>query len=101
MTSDPTYPQTHPDLPKGKEQVTPNIGFCLYIKVVVTQHIDIEPPPNLPRRGGTDTIVSIIVYMCVWDVRQCPRGTDTLVAYYQKVIDNQSNLQLPVFDKAE
>ena len=56
-----THPnlQTHPNLPKGKEQITP--------------HIDIQPPPSLPRRGGTDT----------------------LVAYYQKVIDNQSNLHLP------
>ena len=60
-----------------------------------------QPPPSLPRRGGTVTIVSIIVYMCVWDVRHCPRGTDTLVAYFLKVIDNYSNLQLPVFDKAE
>ena len=69
--------------------------------IIITPQTAIQPPPSLPRRGGTDTIVSIIVYMCVWDVRQCPRGTDTLVAYYQKVIDNQSNLQLPVFDKAE
>ena len=61
MTSAPTYPQTHPNLPKGKEQVTPNIGFCLYIKVVVTQHIDIQPPPNLPRRGGRDTIGYLII----------------------------------------
>ena len=59
-----THPnlQTHPNLPKGKEQITP--------------HIDIQPPPSLPRRGGTDT----------------------LVAYYQKVIDNQSNLHPPVYD---
>ena len=61
MTSAPTYPQTHPNLPKGKEQVTPNIGFCFYIKVVVTPHIDIQPPPNLPRRGGRDTIGYLII----------------------------------------
>ena len=61
MTSAPTYLQTHPNLPKGKEQVTPNIGFCLYIKVVVTQHIDIQPPPSLPRRGGRDTIGYLII----------------------------------------
>ena len=36
-------------------------GFCSYIKVVVTQHIDIQPPPNLPRRGGTDTIGYLII----------------------------------------
>ena len=31
MTSAPTYPQTHPNLPKGKEQVTPNIGFSPHL----------------------------------------------------------------------
>ena len=61
MTSAPTYPQTHPNLPKGKEQVTPNIGSCLYIKVVVTPHTAIQPPPSLPRRGGTDTIGYLII----------------------------------------
>ena len=28
---------------------------------IVTPHIDIQPPPNLPRRGGTDTIGHMIV----------------------------------------
>ena len=35
--------------------------FCLYIKVVVTPHTAIQPPPNLPRRGGTDTIGYLII----------------------------------------
>ena len=29
--------------------------------IIITPHTAIQPPPNLPRRGGTDTIVSIIV----------------------------------------
>ena len=39
--------KTHPNLPKGKEQVTP-----------ANHH---QPPPSLPRRGGTDTLDWLIV----------------------------------------
>ncbi len=41
--TNPNLPQgtTHPNLPQGKELVTPT-KWC-------------QPPPSLPRRGGTDT----------------------------------------------
>ena len=40
-----THPnlQTHPDLPKGKEQVT----------IPIISANELQPPPSLPRRGGT------------------------------------------------
>ena len=42
-TTHPNLPQgtTHPNLPQGKELVTPTKCH--------------QPPPSLPRRGGTDT----------------------------------------------
>ena len=48
-----THPnlQTHPDLPKGKEQVT----------IPIISANELQPPPSLPRRGGTDTIGYMIV----------------------------------------
>ena len=30
-------------------------------KIIITPHTAIEPPPNLPRRGGTDTIGYLII----------------------------------------
>ena len=44
----PSRSQTHPDLPKGKEQVTLHLDFS-------QSH---QPPPSLPRRGGTDTLIT-------------------------------------------
>ena len=45
LTEEPFF--THPNLPQGKEQVTPNIGF--------------SPHLSSPRRGGTDTIGRLVV----------------------------------------
>ena len=30
-------------------------------KIIITPHTAIQPPPNLPRRGGTDTIGYLII----------------------------------------
>ena len=35
--------------------------------IIITLHTAIQPPPNLPRRGGTDTIVSII-FVCSYQI---------------------------------
>ena len=29
--------------------------------IIITLHTAIQPPPNLPRRGGTDTIGNLII----------------------------------------
>ena len=44
--------QTHPNLPKGKEQVT---LLCQRLQQINSAN-EHQPPPSLPRWGGTVTI---------------------------------------------
>ena len=43
-----------------------NMVFTLFFTyrrgtIIITLHTAIQPPPNLPRRGGTDTIGYLII----------------------------------------
>ncbi len=51
-----TWPQTHPNLPQGTTH--PNLPQG---KELVTKAKWHQPPPSLPRRGGTDTIDRLTV----------------------------------------
>ena len=52
ITSAPTRSQTHPNLPQGKERVT---LLCQRLQQINSAN-EHQPPPSLPRRGGTVTI---------------------------------------------
>ena len=82
-----TWPQTHPNLPQGKELVTPTKWCQPTAEIVVQGNLHLpyggeregaevigrvicrdrrkeywhQPPPSLPRRGGTDTIGRLTV----------------------------------------